>query len=76
VFPVRYELNLYILCRRQSTASVVEWSEFLATQRRCVVLPVRYELNLYVYNVDESRPHLWSSGQNSRLQNGDLLCFL
>jgi hypothetical protein len=30
------------------TASVVEWSEFLATQRRCIVLPVRYELNLYM----------------------------
>jgi hypothetical protein len=31
------------------TASVVQWSEFLATQRRCIVFPVRYELNfLYV----------------------------
>jgi hypothetical protein len=27
---------------------VVWWSEFLATQRRCIVLPVRYELNLYM----------------------------
>jgi hypothetical protein len=26
------------------------------------VLPVRYELNLYCY-VEESRPPLWSSGQ-------------
>jgi hypothetical protein len=25
-----------------------KWSEFLATQRRCIVLPVRYELNLYM----------------------------
>jgi hypothetical protein len=23
-------------------------AEFLATERRCIVLPVRYELNLYV----------------------------
>jgi hypothetical protein len=30
------------------TASVVWWSEFLATQRRCIVLPVRYKLNLYM----------------------------
>jgi hypothetical protein len=30
------------------TASVVYWSEFLTTQRRCIVFPVRYELNLYV----------------------------
>jgi hypothetical protein len=28
-------------------ASAVWWSEFLATQRSCIVLPVRYELNLY-----------------------------
>jgi hypothetical protein len=31
VLPVRYELNLYMLCRRKQTASVVKWSEFLAT---------------------------------------------
>jgi hypothetical protein len=37
----------------------MEWSEFLATERRCIVLPVRYELNLY---------NLWSSGQSSWLQ--------
>jgi hypothetical protein len=30
------------------TTSVVYWSEFLATERRCIVFPVRYELNLYV----------------------------
>jgi hypothetical protein len=27
---------------------IVLWSEFLATERRCVVFPVRYELNLYM----------------------------
>jgi hypothetical protein len=48
VFPVRYELNLYMLCRRKYTVSVVYWSEFLATERRCIVFPVRYELNLYM----------------------------
>jgi hypothetical protein len=31
VFPVRYELNLYVLCRRKQTVSVVQWSDFLAT---------------------------------------------
>jgi hypothetical protein len=30
------------------TASMVLWSEFLATERRCIVLPARYELNLYM----------------------------
>jgi hypothetical protein len=32
----------------QMTASVVLWSVFLATQRRCIVFPVRYELDLYM----------------------------
>jgi hypothetical protein len=30
------------------SASVVKWSEFLTTERRCIVFPVRYELNLYM----------------------------
>jgi hypothetical protein len=30
VLLVRYELNLYMLCRRKLTASVVWWTEFLA----------------------------------------------
>jgi hypothetical protein len=29
---------------------VVQWSVFLATERRCIVFPVRYELNSYVTN--------------------------
>jgi hypothetical protein len=29
-------------------ASVVLWSEFLATERRCIVLPVKFGLNLYI----------------------------
>jgi hypothetical protein len=42
------------------------------------VLPVRYELNWYirVCYAEESRPPLWSGGQSSWLQNGDILCFL
>jgi hypothetical protein len=38
------------------------------------VFPVRYELNICC--VEESRRRLWSSGQSSWLQSGDLLCFL
>jgi hypothetical protein len=30
------------------TASVVQWSQFLAAERRCIVFPVWYELNLYM----------------------------
>jgi hypothetical protein len=38
------------LCNIQNklNTSVVWWSEFLATERKCIVFPVRYELNLYV----------------------------
>jgi hypothetical protein len=31
---------------------------------------------MYICYVEESRPSLWSSGQSSFLQNGDVLCFL
>jgi hypothetical protein len=41
-------LLLPVLFLSEWTASVVQWSEFLATERRCIVFPVRYELNLYV----------------------------
>jgi hypothetical protein len=44
---------------------VVWWSEFLAIERRLIVFPARYELNLCY--VEESRPPLWSSGENSWL---------
>jgi hypothetical protein len=40
-------MQIYFMFKLR-TASVLYWSEFLATQRRCTVLPVRYELNLYV----------------------------
>jgi hypothetical protein len=42
-------LSIYSRCIMSDlTTSAVKWSEFLATERRCIVLPVRYELNLYV----------------------------
>jgi hypothetical protein len=31
---------------------------------------------IYICYVEESRPPLWSSGQSSWQQNGDVLCFL
>jgi hypothetical protein len=36
-------------------------AEFLAAERRCIVLPVRYELN-YICYVEESRPPLLYNG--------------
>jgi hypothetical protein len=36
------------------------------------VYHLSYEIKLYCY-VEESRPPLWSSGQSSWLQNGDVL---
>jgi hypothetical protein len=65
------------LCSRLhegSKASVFKTSEFLATERRCIVIPMRYELNL-CYE-EESRLPPWSGGQSSCLQNVDVLCFL
>jgi hypothetical protein len=32
------------------------------------VFPVRYELNVYICYVEESRPHLWPSGQSFVIQ--------
>jgi hypothetical protein len=42
-------------------------------EMHCVHCKVRTEFICYV---EESRPPLWSSGQSSWLQNGDVLCFL
>jgi hypothetical protein len=39
----------------------------------CVSCEVQTE---FIYSVEGSRPSLWSSGQSSWLQNGDVLCFL
>jgi hypothetical protein len=43
------------------------------TEMCCVSCEVRTEFICYV---EESRPPLWSSGQDSWLLNGDVLCFL
>jgi hypothetical protein len=64
---------MYMLCRRKQTASVVYWSDFLATERRCIVTcEARTEFICYV---EERRPLLWSSGQSSWQQNGDVIVF-
>jgi hypothetical protein len=38
VLPAKYELNLYMLCRRKYTAYVDECLEFLIYCASCVVL--------------------------------------
>jgi hypothetical protein len=43
------------------------------TEMCCVSCEVRTEFTCYV---EESRSPLWSSGQSSWLQNGNVLCFL
>jgi hypothetical protein len=43
------------------------------TEMYCASCEVRI---IYICYVEESRPPLWSSGQSSWLQNGDVLCFL
>jgi predicted AlkP superfamily pyrophosphatase or phosphodiesterase len=64
-----------IISRIFLTASVVQWSEFLAAERRYIVF--LWGTNwIYICYVEESRPPLWSSGQSSWLHNGDVLCFL
>jgi hypothetical protein len=75
VFPVRYELNLYVMEKKvDRLCSLVARVPGYTT--RCIVFPVRYELNLYICYGEESRPPLWYSGQSSWLQNGDVMCFL
>jgi hypothetical protein len=43
-----HNAGFFAEARHNPTASVVQWSELLATERRCIVFPVRYELNLYM----------------------------
>jgi hypothetical protein len=52
-----------------------QWPELLATERGCIVLLLGTNW-IYIRHVEENRPPLWSSGQSSWLQNGDVLCFL
>jgi hypothetical protein len=57
------------------SASVAYWLRVpgCRTELYCVSCEVRTEFICYV---EESRPPLWSSGESSWLQNGDVLCFL
>jgi hypothetical protein len=64
VFPVRYDLNLYVMWKENRPHLWSRWSESLTAERRCVVY------------VQRNRPPLWSSGHSSWLQNGDVFCFL
>jgi hypothetical protein len=53
LFPVRYELNLYMLCRRKWTASVVQWSESLAADPEVpssIPGATRFSEKLWVWN--------------------------
>jgi hypothetical protein len=76
VFPVRYELNLYIVMQKKvdRLCGLVVRVPGYRTEVYCVSCEVRTEF-IYCY-VEESRPPLWSSGQSSWLHNGDVLCSL
>jgi hypothetical protein len=73
VLPVRYELNLYMLCRRPPLWSSGQ-SSWLHSRD---VLWFLWRTNwIYICFVEESSPSLWYSGRSSWLLNGDLLYFL
>jgi hypothetical protein len=65
VFPVLYELNLYVMEKKvdRLCGLVVRVSGY-RTEMYCVSCDVRTEFICYV---EESRPPLWSSGQSSWL---------
>jgi hypothetical protein len=74
VFPVRYELNVYVMWKKvYRICGLVVRVPGCRTEMYCVSCEVRTEFICYV---EESKPPLCSSGQSSWLQNGDLLCFL
>jgi hypothetical protein len=65
--PVRYELNLYMLCRSGRGGShMSSWHQDALADWLSVVMLLWLWL----------RPPLWSSGQSSWLQHGDVLCLL
>jgi hypothetical protein len=72
VFPVRYELMNVMLKKVDRLCGLVARVLGYRTEMYCVSCEVR----TYECYVEESRPPLWSSGQNSWLQNGDIWCFL
>jgi hypothetical protein len=74
VLPVRYEQNLYVMQKKvYRLCGLVVRGPGYRTEMHCLSCEVRTEFICYV---EESRPPLWSSGQSSWLQNGDVLCFL
>jgi hypothetical protein len=74
VFPVRYELNLHMLCEESRPPL---WSRVVVpgfrTEMYCVSCEVRTEFICYA---EESRLPLLSIGPSSWLRIGDVLCFL
>jgi hypothetical protein len=73
LFPVRYELNLYMVCRRPPLWSSGQSSWLQNGDLLCFLWGTNW---IYICFVQESRPPLWSSGQSSWLHNRDILCFL
>jgi hypothetical protein len=73
VLPVRYDVNLYMLKKVDRHCGLVVRVPGYRTEMYFVSFKVRTKFICYV---EESRPPLWSSGQSSWLENGDVLCFL
>jgi hypothetical protein len=68
VFPVRYELNLYMLCRKKVDrlcGLVVKSSWLWNGDALCFLWGMNW---IYICYVEESRPPLWCSGLSSLLQ--------
>jgi hypothetical protein len=74
VFPVRYELYLYVMEKKldRLCGLVVRVPDY-RTEMYCASCQVRNE---FIYYREETRPPLWSSGQSCWLQNGDVLCLI
>jgi hypothetical protein len=65
LFPVRYELNIYICNVEESRPLLLSSGQSSWLQMYCVSCEVRTEFMCYV---EESIPPLWSGGQTSWLQ--------
>jgi hypothetical protein len=69
VFPVRYELNLYVMWKKvDRLCGPVGRVPGYRTELYCVSCEVRTEFIRICY-AEESRLSLWSSGQSSWLQD-------